>query len=383
MGGYLLFLNSAIASMVFAVLVASWWHGRRPEALLLIIASALAVVSGCFEASLLWFDNAHLPRFMLFATHLGGLMFLSAGVAAYLCVPFNWRIVSVFYIAALIVNLLIIDLDRESLFRQTVYQAPYMLMAMTGAVLAWLHGRTAPDRAFAVALTLFALQYAVRPGLGMFTGGVGASPSHFLATSYGALILFIQATTGLLLAGMMIWLMGARLLHDIRSRYAVDPETGFMSRAGVEEKLAAISGAGEAVALALIEPVIKGAYTGFEGEQRLNAELDRLADLLPAHLSETMTAFRAGDARIGILFQNGNGEAIRRWCLGLSEASKKADGATIAAGVALWRTGEAFTTLHDRAAESLYHARTPGGPSVCLRDMNRYVPPAPRLGAYA
>lgn len=383
MGGYLLFLNSAIAAMVFAVLVASWWHGRRPEALLLIVASALAVMSGCFEASLVWFDNAHLPRFMLFATHLGGLMFLSAGTAAYLSVPFHWRFVFVLYVVALIVNLLIMDMDRESLFRQTIYQAPYLLMALIGAVIAWLHGRTTPERAFAVALTLFALQYGFRPALAMFTGGVGASPSHFLATSYGALILFIQATTGLLLAGMMIWLMGTRLLHDIRSRYSVDPETGFMSRAGVEERLEAMAESGRPVALALLEPVIRGAFTGFEGEQKLNAELDRLAGLLPGHLAETMTAFRAGDARIGILFADSNADAIRNWCLSLSDASTRAGGCTVVAGVVLWRSGEPFSTLQDRAAESLYHARTPGGPTVCLRDMNRYVPPPPRIGAFA
>ena len=207
MAGYLLFLNSAIAFMVFAVLVASWWQGRQPEALLLIIASALAVISGGFEASLVWFDNAHLPRFLLFAAHLGGLMFLSAGVAAYYASPFNWRAIVVFYVAALMVNLFIIDMDRDSLFRQTVYQAPYLLMAAIGAVIAWLKGRTAMDRAFATALTLFALQFGIRPALAMFTGGVGESPSHFLGTSYGALILFIQATTGLMLAGTMIWLL--------------------------------------------------------------------------------------------------------------------------------------------------------------------------------
>lgn len=382
MAGYLLFLNSAIAFMVFAVLVASWWQGRRPEALLLIIASALAVVSGGLEASLVWFDNAHLPRFLLFATHLGGLMFLSAGVAAFYGARFNWRVVIVFYIAALMVNLLIIDMNRESLFRQTVYQAPYLLMAAIGAVIAWLRGRSAMDRAFAAALTLFALQFGVRPALAVFTGGVGESPSHFLATSYGALILFIQATTGLMLAGTMIWLIGARLLQDVRQRYALDPQTGFMARAGVEDRFAEIA-AGQAVALALIEPVVKNAYPGFESEQRLKADLDRLVRLLPGHLSDTMTAFRAGDARIGVLFEESGESAIRGWCAGLAQAIADASGGMIIAGIAVRRGAETFADLHERAAESLYHARKPGGPPVCLRATNRYVPPPPRMGAVA
>ncbi|MAW89048.1 MAG: hypothetical protein CMJ42_21220 [Phyllobacteriaceae bacterium] len=383
MAGYLLFLNSAIAFMVFAVLVASWWQGRRPEALLLIIASALAVISGGFEASLVWFDNAHLPRFLLFAAHLGGLMFLSAGVAAYYASPFNWRAIVVFYVAALMVNLFIIDMDRDSLFRQTVYQAPYLLMAAIGAVIAWLKGRTAMDRAFATALTLFALQFGIRPALAMFTGGVGESPSHFLGTSYGALILFIQATTGLMLAGTMIWLIGARLMQDVRQRYALDPQTGLMTLAGVEDRFREIAVQGRPVALALIEPVVKNACPGFESEQRLRAELEALVRLLPERLSDTMTAFRSSDARIGVLIPAADAAAVRGWCAALAEAAARSSGSRIIAGAAIRAGDETFGALHERAAESLYHARKPGAPPVCLRAMNRYVPPPPETGVFA
>lgn len=376
MGAYLLFLNSAIAFMVFGVLVASWWHSRRAESLLLIIASALAVISGGFEASLAWLDNAHLPRFLLFATHLGGLMFLSAGVAAYFAARFNWRLVTVLYISMLMVNLTIIDMDRDSLLRQTIYQAPYLAMGLTGAVIAWLHGRTTVDRLFALALSLFALQYGIRPGIAIFTGGVGTSPSQFLATHYGALILFIQAVTGLMLACTMIWLIGARLLGDVRQRYAHDPKTGLMTRSAVADRFASAARGSGGQVLALIEPVSASGFPDLESERRQHAALDRLVGLVRPRLDETMHAFRAGDTRIGILFEERSSENARQWCERITGEDSQGP-ARFAAGLAAQQPGESFDTLAERAAEALYHARSPGGPGVCLRDMVRYVPPRP------
>lgn len=385
-GTILFFLNVSLGIVFFFTFCGAWALDRsRRDALFWVAAFVFALISAGFEYSLRFFEDAYLPRFALFGAHLTALMFYSAGVGAHFGKAFPWRPVLIGWGIALAINLAIMDMPRESLVRQILYQGPYFLMAMVAVLQVYAYRREKAHILFLVATGCFAAQFALRPVLAVLLGGQGMTPALYLGTTYGAASQLLMAVTTMFTAAIMAGLVVREVVRGLRMQALSDARSGLATQQGfavLAEQAFAKSGmhGGQPVIAVLEaqEEIAPGIHASASGASRYP---EALASALLERADPDCIPARLGENRFAVLFGNGTPQDAEGWCQGLRE-HLKAEGLrpgrgplVFSSGICRRRDGEPVQQLVDRATEALYQAGRFGGNRDLIRDLERYVVP--------
>ncbi|MBZ0164867.1 MAG: GGDEF domain-containing protein [Notoacmeibacter sp.] len=387
-GGFVFAINIALGLSLLGGFGGAWLYDRRRlDAFWWFAAIAMALVSAAFELSLAYLDNARAPRFLLFATHLAALMLFVRGVAAHYGRPFRWTPILTFYAASLLLNIAIIDLPRQSLVRLAVYQSPYFLMTMLGALLIFRDMRGALEKTFFACTLIFALQFSVRPVIAALAGGQGQSPAFYLGSAYGLLTQAIFALSSLGMATLMLVLVMRAIILDLRQKGLHDRVSGLLNQSGFEEEVsrhaAQTNGGGNHAAFVLFEIDNADAIIDHGGDEGLESAARVVGQLVQRHKSETDIAGRLGGNTFAVLFPKLDTTAAAEWCeelrgmmaLNSTQWDRGNKRMTASFGVTRRRPGEELGELLKRAREAIYRARQLGGDNICVRDRQRYVLP--------
>lgn len=387
-GGFVFAINIALGLSLLGGFGGAWLYDRRrQDAFWWFAAIAMALVSAAFELSLAYLDNARAPRFLLFATHLAAIMLFTRGVAAHYGRPFRWTPVLTFYAASLLLNIAIIDLPRQSLVRLAVYQSPYFLMTMLGALLIFRDMRRALERTFFACTTVFALQFLARPAIAALAGGQGQSPAFYLGSAYGVVTQAIFAFSSLAMATLMLVLVMRAIIIDLRQKGLHDQSSGLLNRSGFEEEVSRLSGqtngGNNHAAFALFDIDNADAILDRDGEEGLESAARSVGELVRRHRGEAEIAGRLGRTTFAVLFPKPDTAAAAGWCeelrglmaLDFGRRDRGGKRLTASFGVTRRRPDEDLDELEKRAREAVYRARQLGGDNVCVRDRQRYVVP--------
>ncbi len=388
-GSFVFAINIVIGLSLLAGFTGAWIYDRRREdTFWWFIALLTALLSAAIDLSLTYFDGARIPRFLMFATHLAAMMFFARGIAAHYHKAFRWTPILIVYAAFLLLNIAIIDLPRQSLIRQVVYQAPYGLMVLLGAFIIFRSMRGALENLFFVSTLAFAAQYPLRPLISVLSGGIGASPASYLGTTYGLITQSVFAVTGISTATLMLVLVMRAIIIDLRQKGLHDPESGLLNRTGFEEEVSRISGQGSNganhAAFALFAVDGLESLIEREGEGVVETTARAIGKLVRRHISRNEIPGRLGRNLFAVQFPKADTRVAAAWCeelrgilaLDLPHVARGHRGITASFGVTRRRTGETFADLLKRAEEAVYHARQLGGDNVCVRDRQRYVVPS-------
>ncbi|RDE09658.1 GGDEF domain-containing protein [Pelagibacterium lacus] len=135
--------------------------------------------------------------------------------------------------ASALLYLMILDLPRADFTRQMLYQLPYGLLSLLALSIIWrARDKVRADWLVMLLFALMAVHFPAKPFVALWTGGVGAEPSGFAATSYAALSAVSGAvlivTLAMVALGMMLSDSAARIIRNSER----DAQTGVLTRAG-------------------------------------------------------------------------------------------------------------------------------------------------------
>ena len=171
----------------------------------------------------------------IFMVFLLALAASAVGLARNYRVDPPWLLLGGLLIASFIDIVLIYDMERNTLLRGLLYQAPYALMLLIGALVVLRSGRRhVLDLVLLAIQVLGALHFLGKPFLAVALGS-GANPQAYIGTSYAAIS---QAVGAVLLIGNGI-LMLVIILRDttteMRAQSETDPLSGLLNRRGFED----------------------------------------------------------------------------------------------------------------------------------------------------
>lgn len=267
---------------------------------------------------------------------------------------------------------LILDLPRDDLIRQILYQIPYALLSLLSLTVIWRsRAKTTLDWMFIWAFFGLALQFLAKPFIAVWTGGVGTTSADFsgtlyagLSTASGAVLLLLLATGGLVL---MLGDTASRLIQKAER----DAETGLLNRDGftthAERRAMALAETErtERLDLTLTLIAIKAAPAP------AMLPLAALADLIGDHVPTDALVGRMADRDFAILSPQTNLMAARRAAealrLAAGERLGDADGQfTLSIGITERERGEVYADLLARGLWALDEAERAGGNCVRL-----------------
>ncbi len=194
----------ACAGLSFAgelVLTTGFWPG--PVRMLIAVAMAAALVLVAYGVA---------ARYRIALPRGGGLAIVGASALLYL---------------------MILDLPREDMTRQTLYQTPYALIClMCLAILLRVKSRTLFEIAMTAAFGLLALYFLSKPFIATLVGGVGVTPDQYASSLYGALSVASGAVLLLILATIALVAAALDSAQNLIGHLERDGTTGFLTRNG-------------------------------------------------------------------------------------------------------------------------------------------------------
>ena len=199
------------------------------------VAFAFAALSSIGELALAFSIAEPVTRMVIAVSILVTLVLVAHGLAARygvaLALPGSLAII----VASTVLFFLILDLPREDVVRQGLYQLPYALASLLSAwVLTRVHTKRALEWIMIALFVILALQFMAKPLIAQMTGGVGATPGSYIFTQYAA----ISQTSGAIL--LLVLALGATALvvrdsaGALIARAERDTMTGLFTQNGFE-----------------------------------------------------------------------------------------------------------------------------------------------------
>lgn len=377
--GFVLAINLFIAGIFATAFAIVAGHYRLAVgARWLCAAYAIGILNGLLEFILPYQVDARPTAFAIFAAFLTSMTLCNIGLARHYAVRVPWRLLAGIVVISLAVNLMILEMPRNSLLRGMLYQTPYAAMNIVGAsIILSRPANRALDMALLALFLLSAVNFLAKPILAMMIGS-GATPQAYLGSTYAA----ISQSSGaimLITNGLIMLLIIVRdMMADVTARSETDPLSGLLNRRGFEDQadkarlLALRSGIPALVVVADLDHFksINDTYGHAAGDQAIAA----FGRVLRSSFDFRAVIGRLGGEEFGVLLPGadlavarGAAEAARRRLRELPSEERGIDRPiTSSFGIAAMEPGESLADLLRRADAALYEAKSRGRDRVCV-----------------
>lgn len=314
-----------------------------------------------------------------FGTFLGATTAVTIGVARRYRQNVPWLVLGGMVAVSLVGNWYGYWLDRNSLARMMIYQAPYALMQLIAALLVLRSRHRQPvDIGLTFLFVLSAVQFLSKPFLALLTGGPGGTAAEYMVTNYALLSqslgAVLQVATGLLILMILV----RDMLVELTANSETDMLSGLYNRRGFELRAlpALVASAQTSVPATLVLAdldAFKQINDNF-GHHSGDAVIAAFADLLRTTAPPAAVVARVGGEEFAVLLPGANLAAGRLF----AETARANFGRLIVPelpahhrctgsfGVVEYDRKESLPDLRRRADAALYAAKRSGRDRVCV-----------------
>jgi diguanylate cyclase (GGDEF)-like protein len=391
-GYYLLCVNLALSLLVAGGFAVAYFADRRRKQALYWIAGALCVAADALiEAFIPLISTIPLARVATFTFFLLSLAFLAAGIAVQYRRKFPLRLVAVLFFGSVIVNILILGLERNEPVRIMLHNAPYIAMLLVSLGLIsksprkkWL------DYLFLADLSLVALHFALRPLSAALFGGMGNTAADYLRTPYSAFDQMILSILGIGLVALMAATLVRDVFRTLIKTSETDPLSGLLNRRGFVDRAKTLLGSNSShwpVFLIIADLDHFKSINDRYGHETGDRVIKAFGDLLSQVATDGSSVARIGGEEFAIIFTAPDAAAARLFCesirnatdLGAADKNRDLPRFTVSIGVAGLVAGEPLNELMRRADLALYRAKQDGRNRVVVAasaDLSELLVPA-------
>lgn len=323
-------------------------------------------------------EDHRLVSFGIFAIFLVALASGVMGLAQHFRLTPPWRLLLVLVGLSLLLNIFILDMERESFLRNLLYQLPYFVVQVMGiAVLLRVPKKRALDIALICLYVCAAAHFLAKPFMAMAIGS-GAAPQGYLASSYAAYSQTLGAVL-LIANGLLTLLIIVRdTLAEITARSETDTLSGLLNRRGFEDRaermIATTRRAGVPGTIVVADLDHFKTINDNFGHEAGDRVISAFAQSLQATPNVKAVFGRLGGEEFAVLLPGANlatarhyAESVRRAVSGLSIVNLGPDRRISASfGVAPLKPDDSLSDLLRRADGALYEAKKRGRDRVCI-----------------
>ena len=300
------------------------------------------------------------------------------GLARHYRVPSHWRFLAVVVVVSLLINLTILDMPRDDLLRNMLYQGPYAVVQTVAFLVVASHReKRALDVALLGLFALTALHFLVKPFIAM-TAGSGPDAQGYLASNYAA---YSQTLAAVLLVanGLLMLLVIVRdVMAEITQQSETDTLSGLLNRRGFETRAvpaleqAQRSGTPAAVVVADLDH-FKSINDRF-GHEAGDRVIKAFSRILEATSDDRTLLGRVGGEEFAILIPGANLATARLFAEGVRSGFAAAsaiggEGHSASFGVAAVQEDDRLSDVLRRADAALYEAKRNGRDQVRIAGM--------------
>ncbi len=369
---FVLAINIAIATtMAIAFFAVGHFDIRNRAANWFGLAFVLAASSFAAEYVLHAGLSDGPARLFIALSMLGCFLMIGHGLTRRYEIGIPLAALAAIFLGAALVYWLILDMPRNDLWRQVLYQAPYWIVTHMGVYVVWRSGRRgALDIILMAVLTLTALSFALKPALAAMTGGVGADGQAYATTLYALISQASGAVAALLLAMTCLALIVSDSVTAIVRQAQRDSLTGLLNQSGFEHHGARLVSASSREAShhsALLLIAIETADPGTPAE----AIRGGFANALAGIFGPDALIARLSGLNFAVIMPQANLFGARRQAemlrVRLAAGTLPIAGAAKASiGIAEQEAGDSLSDMLARAEWALEEARRAGGNCVRL-----------------
>jgi diguanylate cyclase (GGDEF)-like protein len=312
-------------------------------------------------------------RVLSYACFLAALTFLALGLAHHYRQVFPSRLVFIILLTAMTTNILMIDVDRNSVLRLIVYNAAYVAMGLVSAALVQkVRKRLWLDNVLLAVLVLFNVHFLLRPLSVQLFGGMGQNASAYLASRYAAFDQTTLAILGMALVLSLSLLLGRDVVSSLIKVSVTDPLSGLLNRRGFVDRattfIQSTHATTQQVFLVMADIDYFKSINDKFGHETGDRVIQAFGDLL-GMLSGTGTSVaRVGGEEFAVLFASPNEQLARLYCesvrtaaeVGVADKNRDLPRFTASFGLAALAPGETIESLTRRADAALYRAKQQG-----------------------
>ncbi|MBD8892546.1 GGDEF domain-containing protein [Roseibium litorale] len=235
---FFLVVNFAVAMSFSAVFLVVARRSQSPAAARWLGAGySVASLSAICELLVAYAGPAHIWALGAFATVLCGMVMLTVGIGEMYRRRVDARIIALFVSASLFLAYVIYDLPRSTLLQALLYQAPFALVLLAGALIVFLaRDRTIIDRFLSILLLTSGLQFFAKAGLAVLFGA-GTTAKDYVHTNYA---LISQSLSAVLMVAIGLTLL-AKLVLEIMAAQRMESEidilSGLLNRRGFDRRV--------------------------------------------------------------------------------------------------------------------------------------------------
>lgn len=344
----------------------------------LALAYGLGGLNPVLEFILPYQVDARPVQLAIFAVLLFAFCLCVVGLSRHYRQSPPWRMLGVLIAVSLLVNVMILDMPRDSVVRATLYQLPYFFAQLL-AVTTILRGRQHQllDLALMVLLAVSALQFLSKPVLAALIGS-GTSPQDYITSTYAAISLSVGAVL-LIANGLLMLLIIVRdAMAEMTARSETDTLSGLFNRRGFEVRAnkllttALRAGVPGAMVVADLDhfKAINDSYGHAAGDRVIVA----FADVVSASADARAVSGRVGGEEFAVFIPGANLTAARLYAEGVRSSFASLSIANLgperrvsaSLGVAQLCSGDSLSDLLRRADAALYEAKKTGRDRVCV-----------------
>lgn len=235
---FFLVVNFAVAlsfSMVFIVVAAR--SQSRKAAMWLGVGFGVASLSAICELMVAFAGPTRIWAMCAFTTVLAGMVMLTIGIAQMYGRSVPLPIASLYMVASVILAHLIYELPRGTPLQALLYQSPFAVVVLVGAITVMLaRQRTILDIFLSVLLTITSAHFLGKAGLAVWVGS-GATAKDYVHTNYA---LISQSLTAVLIVTVGLTLLAKLVLEILavhRTESEIDSLSGLANRRGFERQI--------------------------------------------------------------------------------------------------------------------------------------------------
>lgn len=362
------FIIAICFGAVFAVV--STRSRSRTAALWFAAAFTVASLSAVCELLVAYTNLTKFWAIGAFASVLGGMILLRVGIGEL----YGRRVAPVwavcFWLACIVLDLLIYDLPRGTAAHAFSYQAPFALVLLTsaGAVFSSTR-RLAIDRALGYLLLATGLHFFAKASLAVIAGA-GTTAKDYIGTNYA---LISQSSTAVLVVAVGLTLLSVLVLEimaDERSNSEKDALSGLANRRGFENGVKAAMAlspkAGHAVIICDLDHFKR--INDTHGHHGGDLVIQAFGDLLRARAAQNAVVGRIGGEEFAIFLPNTTldmailfAQALRAGTMQITVSALPSSFAVTASfGVAELAPGDDLAGAMRDADAALYEAKRSG-----------------------
>jgi diguanylate cyclase (GGDEF)-like protein len=391
-GYYLLCVNLALALLVAGGFAAAYAADPRRKQALYWIAGALCVAADALiEAFIPLINMLPVARVATFTLFLLSLTFLAAGIAVQYRQKFPLRLFAVLFPGSVILNILILELERNEPVRIMLHNAPYIATLLVSLGLIWKSPRKKwLDYLFLADLSLVGLHFALRPLTAVLLGGMGHTAAEYLRTSYSAFDQMILTILGIGLVALMAATLVRDVFRTLIKTSETDPLSGLLNRRGFVDRAKTFLGSNSSylpVFLIIADLDHFKSINDRYGHETGDRVIKAFGGLLSQVATDGSCVARIGGEEFAIIFTASDAAAARLFCesirnatdLGAADKNRDLPRFTVSIGVAGLVAGEPLNELMRRADLALYRAKQDGRNRVVLAassDLSELLVPA-------